>query len=335
MPLTSTTDRTFPNLRTSVDGLFSYQVGHAQTNSSRFKIPAQESQSVGSLMQWVPGGQTIEMHSMTIVRGMIYVGVGTARDEPSLINPVLPVEEYHDNAAEPLPHWPTYEGMSPTARHRYLEWLADGARAPIDIGYVFLYFYGLERRLLLDQAAEGPEAPALLAEIDRLAAIFGRGNHRFQYDSRGLLDYIQLRYQGDAVSEAVRDVVEAPNYELPIAFRFVLGRFARDERPLPVAWALRWALADLSIRRRSPVDRCREVFERAFAQVYANRFREGIKLHHTCHKISSLKLTYGAASPAQRLAQFRLEWKNIPDVTAVEGPSEQLQYVGRRSHPDN
>jgi uncharacterized tellurite resistance protein B-like protein len=278
-------------------------------------------------MRWVPGGQTIEMHGMTIVHGMIYVGVGTAKEEPSLINPVLPIGRHHDNSAEPLLYWLTYEGMTPTARHRYLEWLADGARAPIDIGYVFLYFYGLERRLLLDQAAAGPEAPALLAEVDRLAAIFGGSKHSFQFYSRGLLDYIQLHYCADEVSEDVPDLTEAPSYELPITFRFGLGRFARDERPLPVAWALRWALADRSIRRRSPVDRCREVFERAFAQVYANRFGEGIRLHHICHRASPLKLTYGAASPALRLGQFTLDWKDIPDVTAVEGPREQLQLL--------
>ena len=325
--LIRTLHRDSPASPRSFEGLGSYQVENGATSSSRFKIPAQDSRSIGSLMRWVPGGQTIEMHGMTIVHGMIYVGVGTAKEEPSLINPVLPIGRHHDNSAEPLLYWLTYEGMTPTARHRYLEWLADGARAPIDIGYVFLYFYGLERRLLLDQAAAGPEAPALLAEVDRLAAIFGGSKHSFQFYSRGLLDYIQLHYCADEVSEDVPDLTEAPSYELPITFRFGLGRLARDERPLPVAWALRWALADRSIRRLSPVDRCRELFERTFTQVYANRFGEGIRLHHICHRASPLKLTYGAASPALRLGQFTLDWKDIPDVTAVEGPREQLQLL--------
>ncbi len=278
-------------------------------------------------MRWVPGSQAIVMHGMTIIRGMAYVGVGAAKDEPSLINPALPIGGHHDNTAESLQCWPTYADMSPAARRCYLEWLVDGARAPIDIGYVFLYFYGLERRLLIDQATAGPEEPELIAEIDRLASIFGASNHRFQYYSRGLLDYIQLRYHGDTISEAVPNVTEFLSYELPIAFRFGLGRFARDQEEIPVDWAFRWALTDRLIQRQTSVKRCRGVFERAFAQVYAHHGGAEMMLHHISQINSPLSVTYDAASPALRLTQFHFELQEIPDVTEADAARGYLQWL--------
>jgi len=58
------------------------------------------------------------------------------------------------------------------ARRQGLRWLVDGRQDPnCYIGYVFLYFYGLERRLLVDgraSPAAAAERESLLAEVRRL-----------------------------------------------------------------------------------------------------------------------------------------------------------------------
>lgn len=65
--------------------------------------------------------------------------------EPSAISIRLPISH---NKPEPLPYWPSYQEMSPEQRGMYLNWLKD-IDQPIDIGYVFTFFYGIERQILV------------------------------------------------------------------------------------------------------------------------------------------------------------------------------------------
>lgn len=64
--------------------------------------------------------------------------------DPSTIYIHLPIS---DGIAEPLPYWPHYIEMSPQQRYKYLCWLRN-VEEPIDMGYVFIYYYGLERQML-------------------------------------------------------------------------------------------------------------------------------------------------------------------------------------------
>jgi len=66
--------------------------------------------------------------------------------DPSTIYIHLPISE--DNEVEGLPYWPHYIELTPGQRYNYLKWLRD-VEQPIDMGYVFLYYYGLERQLLI------------------------------------------------------------------------------------------------------------------------------------------------------------------------------------------
>ena len=64
---------------------------------------------------------------------------------PSTIYAYLPITEDYNVA--PLPYWPHYIDISPGQRFVYLNWLRN-VDSPTDTGYVFLYYYGLERQLL-------------------------------------------------------------------------------------------------------------------------------------------------------------------------------------------
>lgn len=50
-----------------------------------------------------------------------------------------------------LDYFPSYEGMTPDERATYLSWLSN-IEQPIDIGYVFVFYYGLERFLYFDES---------------------------------------------------------------------------------------------------------------------------------------------------------------------------------------
>jgi hypothetical protein len=76
-------------------------------------------------------------------------------EEPSLIYTTMPISEplYKDSIPKP-PYYPTYSGLSPEQKWMYLQFLNNPFDASNDIGYVFIYYYGLERYLLTSKSAK-------------------------------------------------------------------------------------------------------------------------------------------------------------------------------------
>lgn len=67
--------------------------------------------------------------------------------EPSLIWTKLPVQKNTDLEEKPM-YYPSYSHLYPKNRFQYLSWLQDVTK-PTNLSYVFLYYYGLERHLLV------------------------------------------------------------------------------------------------------------------------------------------------------------------------------------------
>lgn len=83
-------------------------------------------------------------------------------DDPSTIYSMLPATAASaPGGIGPLGYFPSYSGMTNEQRGRYLGWLCD-VTASIDIGYVFVYYYGLERQLLGDKFAQAFDEVVLL-----------------------------------------------------------------------------------------------------------------------------------------------------------------------------
>ena len=69
-------------------------------------------------------------------------------DDPSTIFLKLPVKKTNQTDSIEAPgYYPSYARLRPEQRWVYLNWLQD-ATEEVDIGYVFIYYYGLERHLL-------------------------------------------------------------------------------------------------------------------------------------------------------------------------------------------
>ncbi|MGY3747601.1 TerB N-terminal domain-containing protein [Vagococcus salmoninarum] len=86
--------------------------------------------------------------------------------EPSEIITTLPVIK---GKAEPLGYYPSYYEMSPEQRYNYLTFLTN-IDQETDIGYVFTYYYGLERKIFLDDN--------LYEAVDMIMALQKRHNNR-------------------------------------------------------------------------------------------------------------------------------------------------------------
>jgi uncharacterized tellurite resistance protein B-like protein len=278
---------------------------------------------------WVPVGATIEIAGLTLPGGMLYVGqrlsapAGNGPD-PALIDPRLPVDRRNpDWSGSTVGYWPSYAGISAQARAAYLTWLAGGRSRPgAPISWVFLFFYGLERRVIVDGADGGPAAgdrQPIAAEVRRLLASYG-GDSSFHYYATQFLLLIE------ALSPRTSPLGAAPprtasSWFIPLQLRSGLGRFAAEGRPVPADWALSWAHFHPDIYPRTPAQRCPGEFERLFRARYLVRHGAGLRVRpeNILHRH-----TYVAASPGIRQVSIS---SGLPDVLQLTAPTTALRAL--------
>lgn len=280
---------------------------------------------------WMPYGKTIEHSGYTIPGGFLYFGknlqsVQQWDYEPSLIDPSLPVDGSNpDREGLHMGYWPSYSQIHPTSRAAYLEWLSTGRKHPnINIGYVFLYFYGLERRALADakeSSAAKQELPRIQGEIRRLLSIYGSHNSFRGYASR-FLDALHVSLVSRAVYETTPQFDQA-SYDLPLLLKIAIGQLAEAGKPLPVDWALAWALNDPSISKRTPATRCPEEFSELFRIRYTEKFGEGISLKPNKTRIQA---SYHPASSTFG-GSVQIPVPDLPDLTVLTGPTNKISDI--------
>lgn len=305
-----------------------YTVQLGSLPSTSFKIPDSGSQK--SDARWVPAGESVTVSGFSLPGGMFYVGstLGGRYDaqEPSLINPKLRIAKtYVDIEEQLMSYWPSFHSITPEARRGYLQWLAGGRNDPLaDTGYVFLFFYGLERRVLVD-TVENPkviaEIPLIVEEVQRLLSIYGE-NRSFRGYAGGLLDFLENTAVDPNFYLGPPPEVAALSYEMPLQLRIGLGQHASNKRPLDADWALAWALADPNIGKRTPVTRCKEVFSTLFKLKYASFHPAGLILAQNKTK---LKTSYRPASAVLKAPTLNLG--DLPDVMATSGTRKNLQLL--------
>ena len=117
-------------------------------------------------MRWHGKGEKVSAGPFVLCDPLVYLSHGRPRDtEASCIDLTLPVERPTVEPRGSLGYYPQYAAISPGQRANYIRWLASGRTASLDdIGYAFLYFYGLERRLLVEQQDLSP----IVKEVVRL-----------------------------------------------------------------------------------------------------------------------------------------------------------------------
>jgi len=228
---------------------------------------------------------------------LIYVGSSLSKIsnsygsgvEPALINPKLKVNRRTpDFIGSTLGYWPSYSGLSPNARAAYLTWLANGKSDPdVPIGYVFLYYYGLERRLLFDLKGtdKKDEIESIKNEVKRLSKIYGSNNSFRRYASQFLALFELFDKDEQNFSVAIeRENLNfndyynnaADYYSYDLNFKKGLGYFAIHEKPLPADWALKWAVK--STQLNTPATRCKDKFQELFRIEYTKVFGKGVIL---------------------------------------------------------
>jgi len=295
-----------------------------------FRVP--EAPKHYATTKWIPVGESVTVANVLIPGGMIYVGTSletpSGQNDPCLIDPSRSLAAQGDYTVRQMGYWPSYSEVSSSARRAYLNWLAVGRKDPAaDIGYVFLFFYGLERRAILDAAKDDAvklEWPGIAAELRRLLAIYGDKSGSFRSYAGSLLDWVSLAEH--PAKTYLKPVPSFPRtHELPLYLRVALGQAAVDAAPIPATLALAWARLEPTVSLRTPANRCPEEFEKLFLHRYHEAHGDGMVLPRNRTK---LKLVHRPASAGFRgHGELTLTFANTPDVTALTAPVKKLQQL--------
>ncbi len=211
---------------------------------------------------WVPRDKPVIVGGYTIPKGMVYVGKDLMTGsgwgtEAALINPDLPINKTNpDKSGQYMNYWPSYADINPSSRAAYLEWLAGGCEDPnVNMGYIFLYFYGLERRVLFDtnssQAARG-EVDQILQETERLLSVYS-SSHSFQSYATRFINVANAKflkeklYMKPAPNTSISEIYDY----LPV-FKLALAQMVADSVPLSSDWAIFLMKSDPESRLRTP-----------------------------------------------------------------------------------
>ena len=297
------------------------------TEAAPFKSTLFNSAASTSAARWIPFGEEVTVAGARLSGGLIYVGskldapVGGV--DPCLIDPTKTVAKQGSYAQGNMGYWPSYSDISPVARRAYLNWMVEGRRAPeADVGYVFLFIYGLERRLIVDATlVTAEERKQIMAEVAALINVYGGTSNSLRRYADALFDWVTL-------SQDHADLYKKPvpafarSMELPFYMRLALGETAVDQVSVPVHLAVAWARLDPSIVLRTPAVRCAPEFDKLFAIKYEEA--GGIQLPHNKSK---LRLVYQPASGGFRGKAITLSFGDTPDITALTRPQQQLQSL--------
>ena len=254
---------------------------------------------------------------------MVYVGRAPNRYHGEfahgLIDPSLPANAHPtDPEGAGLDYWPDYATISKRSRASYLEWLATGRSDPkYGVGYVFMYFYGLERRFFVDRS-DSEEREALIAEVERLLQIYGSNR-----SVRGYFDNFLTAARFAISTEVEFPPVFDPSWEIPISVQFMIGRQIRDGVPIFADWMLSWYATHPETSLRTAAKRARQEFQALFRIRFHQKFPEGLKTGVPKRRLS---FSYRAASGDFTASLDRL-LGDIPDISRLTAPIKRITPI--------
>jgi tellurite resistance protein len=269
------------------------------------------------------------------IGGMVYVGTPPLlntygyRDKcRAYIDPSLSVARSGaDKSGEGMPYWPGYSDISPQCRATYLDWLASGRNdASYNPGYMFLYFYGLERRFFVDQSNE--DAKDIVQEVRRLQSLYP-DNHSVR---RYLGEFLDIAMLAETDLDAIEPIFEKQGWELPFSLKYAIGARIDKGENLTADWLLSWFICHPETNLRTPATRCRDEFVALFRMRFDRRFPDGVKV---TKPRKSLTASYRAASSEfQGSANPTVDGKPVPDISGLRKPVEIAQELADEAMND-
>ncbi|WP_305097000.1 TerB N-terminal domain-containing protein [Croceibacterium aestuarii] len=286
---------------------------------------------------WVPKGQTVTIGGRAI-DGMVYVGSppkvsshGYGERCRAYIDPSLSVASFgSDMEGDGMSYWPGYSTIPAVCRATYLDWLAGGRQdVTVNPGFLFLFFYGLERRFLVDQPSDD-EKREVVAEVERLKSLFS-ANYSVQRYLGEFLDIARIMAMGGiSLDDATlkQAILENRSWDLPFSLKFALGGMIAEGKAFDAEWLHLWLHCHPERRLRTPAERCGDEFKALFKLKFDALYPDGLKVR-TPRKL--LKIDYRAASGEFNCSVNLTAGDGgdvaIPDVTDLRSPVQKAQKI--------
>lgn len=155
---------------------------------------------------WIADGkyknyeQTENKENVVIADGIRITISFQNQEEPSLIYTNQKIEQPKNiEDVERPPYFPTYSGLTPEQKWIYLNFLTNPYDPSINIGYVFILYYGLERHLLNGNFDEAINVIIKLRDV--------HSNGSFQaYSANAVILSCMLHERGDLVLEFLKSL---------------------------------------------------------------------------------------------------------------------------------
>jgi tellurite resistance protein len=226
----------------------------------------------------------------------------------------------------PTAAWISYAALTPAQRRAFIEWLASDRTAQgVHVGYLNLYLYGLERRVLLDGShgeLADDDYESIALELRRMLKL--SSDWSFQTHVENLIESVTvLRVAPTRLYQETPRVRATRGYQVPFTVRVAFGQAAVDNAPVPAEWAFAWASLDSAITRKPPLARIPEPFRLLFLKLYRARLRDGMRV---APNRTRLKFP-DTAFPALRELDVPESVGVIPDLSAVTAPRGRLQQL--------
>lgn len=297
-----------------------------QPQSSYIKPPVISQRNRIADLRWLTPVESIKIGCFDISAGMIYVSDGQPSvEEASAINLRLPIGQA-SRTSGPLSYYPQYKWLTPDQRAVYLDWLAGGRKDEIpesrELGYVFLFFYGLERRLIVDKIQDRE----VVAEIVRLLQHYGTSTR-----SRSLHSYTSQLIHFWGWQQGIDYYGQLLEWmkTLPVALlgddeiAIILAYYFQKGNALPTDLAYELASRSFDSRRSVIVTRVNTEFRSLFLKRYLEKYSGGLNLKQAAR---SIRLQYRPASPSllYNRSAFSIQ---IPDVIGLPSQFKELSTI--------
>jgi hypothetical protein len=262
---------------------------------------------------WHPKGEMVEIQGIKIPDGMVYTKSGVSNLR-CVISTTLPISDSEGpNGPKKLDYWPSYStGTNREQRKTYLTWLANGRDKPVnDIGYVFLFFYGLEQRYfeILENEDSEIEVEQIRDETKKLLKVYGHDSSLRMYANK-FLNYIEthmpLKEEIDESELEKYIYFSSEIHETPTDLKMAIGSLICRGKPLSATIALAWLKnsEDYAAIFKTPARRCEIEFNELFGMKYREKYRDGFLLKLKPN--TELKLGYNSASANLNVAETEI-----------------------------
>jgi tellurite resistance protein len=270
-------------------------------------------------LRWVGAREAVRLGDLEIRNPVAYFTnsrLGSC-DEPAAIDVALPVAPlaYQPQGRE-LGYWPRYDQLTPGQRRIFLDWVGSGRTVPPpELGYTFLFIYGLERRALIEQT----DRRLVFDEVFRLRYMYGDHHsvsRSFDSYTSAFLWFLVARHPEVFELDRIGRLMSSTDVSTQNRMAVALGWFAITATPLP-DWAAFLVAGSLNNSQRSVVvSRVNDEFRLLFAKRYVEKFPEGLLLKLRTQHLSFSYKPASAVLPVARVSAY------LPNIRPLSSLSE-------------